>query len=63
MDKAYCDDYYNEAAKTEFVLLREFTFTHGVQRLVSATIWRKPFFKEILKISEVFSLILKTKLI
>jgi hypothetical protein len=53
-DKAYCDDHYNEAGKTEFVLLRQFNFTHGVQRLVSATIWRKPLFKEILKISEVF---------
>jgi hypothetical protein len=56
MDKAYCDDHYNEAAKTAFVLLRQFIFTHEAQRLVSATIWRKPLFKEILKISEVFSI-------
>ena len=38
MDKAYCDDNYNEAVKTEFVLLPQFPFTHEVQRLVSATI-------------------------
>jgi hypothetical protein len=44
MDKAYCDDNYNEAVKTEFVQLREFPFMHEAQRLVSATIWRKPFF-------------------
>jgi hypothetical protein len=44
MDKAYCDDYYNEAVKAEFLLLREFPFMHEAQRLVSATIWRKPFF-------------------
>ena len=44
MDKAYCDDNYNEAAKIEFVLLRPFTFMQGVQTLVSATIWRKPLF-------------------
>jgi hypothetical protein len=58
-DKAYCDDHYDEAGKTEFVLLRQFTFTHGVERLVSATIWRKPLFKEILKISEFFRFISK----
>jgi hypothetical protein len=44
MDKAYCDDNYNEAVKIEFVLLCQFPFMHEVQRLVSATIWRKPFF-------------------